>query len=150
MQAICLACRPKPAASVPVCAPLGYKTIDNCFIKRLVPSQGSTPFQTSNKKLPDGSSFIGALDRSAYCRQSALLADPSLRLRYPSAHHSAIKQLTIVLLNASCLLKVRLLFKQATKNSLMGVLLLVRSTGVEPATTRRRRPVLYPLSYKHL
>ena len=30
------------------------------------------------------------------------------------------------------------------------VFILVRLTGIEPAATRRRRPVLYPLSYKRI
>ena len=87
--------------------------------------------------------------------QSALLADPkATAFRYPSSHHSAAKQFTGLFCFTPRAFprfdpsQILLSNKKRPQNGLF--CLMARLIGIEPTATRRRRPVLYPLSYKRI
>ena len=105
------------------------------------------------KKLPvSGVLLLARLTGEHIAKQSAVFADPK-----PAAFGTRLHTTRLQNSSQNYFVK-RLVPSQGStplnecnkKSSLTGTFLLVRLTGVEPATTRRRRPVLYPLSYKRV
>ena len=117
----------------------------------------SSQILLSNKKRPQNGLFclMARLIGDAYCSAICPACRPKVcRLSVPVFAPLGCKTiLRIVLLYASCLLKVRFLSNsiiKQKKTAKRSFCLMARLIGIEPTATRRRRPVLYPLSYKRI